>query len=121
MELTDREGNLSADTQTPRLKAGVVTLGFGLVVAAVMLEQGVSVPLRLLLFVPFFLSSMLLLQGLFNTCPALAVRGMRDIGDGPETIANRAELCAVKSLGVRVMLFSVAAAALATALFAFMP
>jgi hypothetical protein len=121
MEIASREGNLSADTQTPRLKGGVVGLGIGLVMAAVMLEQGVSVPLRLLLFVPFFVSSVLLFQGLFNTCPGLAARGMRDVGDGPEAIANKEQRCAVKSLAARVMLLSVAVAVLATALFAFMP
>jgi hypothetical protein len=121
MQIARRTGNLSADTQAQRMRAGVFTLGVGLALAALMMRAGAPLTARLGLIVPFWLSSQLLLSGLFNTCAGLAARGMRNLGDGPEQIASHEELTGVKCLAKRVTLISAALACIATALFVVVP
>ncbi len=46
----------------------------------------------------------------------MAAQGLRDMGDGPEAVANPAEAAALRARGRRVMAISALGAALATAL-----
>ena len=47
----------------------------------------------------------------------MAAQGLRDIGDGAETIVSRDELARVKRQARKVMIYSLLTAALATGLF----
>ena len=68
------------------------------------------------MFVPFTVSFLLAYQGMWKTCTGLASRGMRDVGDGHECIANPRELRALRARGRRIMAYVFASAAVATAL-----
>lgn len=68
------------------------------------------------LFLPFTVSFLLAYQGMWKTCTLLASRGMRDVGEGHECIANPRELRALRVRGRRIMAYVFASAAVATAL-----
>lgn len=109
------DGNLGDGPQDARL--GAVAFALGLVLAVVMLKLGASPALRLALAVPFFVGANGLYMGLFRTCTGLAVQGMRDAGDGPTPIVDRAELARVRRAALLLTACALLSGALATSLF----
>jgi hypothetical protein len=71
-------GNLSPRAANRRLRGAIVLLAVALGLAVGMVQLGLRPEWRLLLAVPFFLSSMGFYQGLFRTCPGNAARGTRE-------------------------------------------
>ena len=94
------------------------TYSFALTMALVLGMRALSAPTwsYCFLFVPFTLSFLLAYQSMWKTCTMLASRGMRDVGDGHECIANPLELRVLRARGRRIMAYVLASAALATAL-----
>jgi hypothetical protein len=66
------------------------------------------------LFFPFFFGAFGVFQGLLRTCPGLALRGMRDTGDGPETIVDPAERRRTQLRALRVVIAAIGTGALCT-------
>ena len=62
-----------------------------MVLAVVAMEEKAPRWVLFALFFPFFFGAFGVFQGLLRTCPGLALRGMRDAGDGPEKIADAGE------------------------------
>jgi hypothetical protein len=108
--------NLDRPAQTVRLRAGVIAftiaLSFSLGFAHVRLDR----PLRAVLFVPFFIAAWGIAQGLTGTDPLLAARGLRDVGEGREQIADAGELARVRRTARLVNRIALAVAAALTGL-----
>lgn len=96
--------NLGDENVTRRLRAGIVALFLGLGWALVLERTNADWPLRLTLFLPFFVSVNAFFQGMLKNCGFSAYRGCRQTLYGQERIADRAELEKVKARG-RVQLF----------------
>jgi hypothetical protein len=120
MELNPaRQGNLGDVPLSARLRRGVILFGSGIVLGTVLLELHVWRLALSGLFIPFFLGANGIFMGLYRTCTPLAVRGLRDLGGGPEKIASQPELHAVRMCAVRVTVSALVMAMLATGLFMF--
>jgi hypothetical protein len=95
-----------------RLVGGVVML---VVTIGVMVALGgASRVVRLAVFLPMLMTTVLFLQVRARTCIALAARGQRDLDRAPERINDVAELAAVKAQARSVTLQSVLLAAVVT-------
>ena len=112
-----RQGNLGEGPQDLRLRVGAVAFALGLVLAVVMLKLGASPTQRLVLAIPFIAGANGLYMGLSRTCGSLAMRGLRDGGDGPTPIVDRDELANVRRVALIVTAFAMVSGALATSLF----
>lgn len=112
-----RQGNLGDLPHDIRLRIGAIAFALGLVFAVVLLKLGAPTPIRLLLAFPFFLGANGLYAGLFRTCSVLALRGLRDNGDGPAPIVDRNELARVRRTAMTMTACAMLSGALATSLF----
>jgi hypothetical protein len=120
MELNPvRQGNIGDMPLNARLRWGVILFGSGIVLGTVLLELHAWRPALGGLFIPFFLGANGIFMGLYRTCTGLAVRGLRDLGGGPEKIASQPELHAVRMCAVRVTVAAFIMATLATGSFMF--
>jgi hypothetical protein len=111
-------GNLESRAQDIQMRVGLVALAISLVVGTLLARSGVAMGYRALAFVPFFVASYGLLAALYRTCGMTALAGRRITSDGTEPVADREELAALRSKGMRVMLGSALLAATATSLLA---
>ncbi len=104
MEATPvHDGNLGDRPQSGRLRGGVIGFGVAMVLAVVAMEEKAPRWMLFALFVPFFFGAFGVFQGLLRTCPGLALRGMRDTGDGPEKIADAGERRRTQLRALRVV------------------
>jgi hypothetical protein len=60
-------GNLDNDSQSKRLRVGVVAASVALTIAVVMIELGAPALARALLVLPFLMAAHMLFQGLHRT------------------------------------------------------
>lgn len=125
MAAITRRGNL--DDQASRqgqLRVGLAALAMALVLAAFLGGGGsgaggpvAPVPLRALVFVPFFVGAYGVLAAFYKTCAFHALSRTRSTAVGSEPVADRAELQAQRRTGALVVLGSAGLAAAATLLF----
>lgn len=108
--------NLGKAAQTGRLRGGVLAFAVALSLALGFAHIRAERPLRAILFLPFFIAAWGIAQGLTGADPLLAARGLRDMGDGHEPIADTAELARVRAAGRIVNWIALGAAAALTAL-----
>jgi hypothetical protein len=113
------DGNLGDRPQSGRLRFGVIGFGVAMVLAVVAMEAKAPRWALFALFFPFFFGAFGVFQGLLRTCPGLALRGMRDTGDGPEKIADPAERRRTQLRAVRVLAAAVFTGAACTAALVF--
>lgn len=99
-----------------RLKRAVVGVGSTLIVMIVLSVLRAPPWALAFLFLPFFVTLNLAYQALFKTCSYMATRGMRDLGDGSEKIANPAEAAAMRARGRTILFASFATALVATSI-----
>jgi hypothetical protein len=116
MSTSRRVENLDDRAQNAQLRVGVATMFLGLAVSVVLHKQGAS-PLAHLALIPIFLvGSYGMAAGLARTCGITALTGRRRTEHGPEPIADRRELAAVRKRGLAViggsLLLSIATALL---------
>jgi len=110
------EHNLGDKGQARRLRIGVVAFGAGLALAVAHARLQAPRPLALGLFAPFFLSAWSIAEGLLGTSTLLAWRGLRDMDDGPEKIADLARLARVRASARLAAGLALAVSAVLTAL-----
>ena len=99
------------------MRIGLVALSGALIFALFLMKTGVSPSYRALAFVPFFFAANGFIAGLYRVCGFTALAGRRMTTDGAEVVADRVELAGQRRTGLRVIVLSVALAALATSLF----
>ncbi len=114
-------GNLCAEGQSRGLRIGVVCFSVSLALAIVLAKTGAPAVVRWLLAVPFFLAVVGVSQSLLQTCPFLALKSLRDPGDGMEPVADPRERAMLRARGQRLLLASAAIALTAAGLFAELP
>ena len=114
-------GNLCAEGQSRGLRVGVICFTVTLALAVVLAKTGAPAAVRWLLAVPFFLSVVGVSQSLLQTCPFLALKSLRDPGEGIEPVADPRERAALRARGQRLLLASAAIALTAAGLFAELP
>lgn len=114
---SERVGNLDASAQDTQLRAGLLALTTALITAAALCSTSASPIYRVVVFVPFFIASYGVLAALYATCGISAIAGLRYTCQGSEPIADRSELSAHRSRGIRVLSLSLVLATIATALF----
>lgn len=107
--------NLGKPGRNARLRRGVAAFAAAQVLALGLAHLRAGRPARAALFAPLFLAAWWIAQGLSGADPLLAARGLRDVGDGPEPIADAAELARVRAAARLVNGASLAAAAVLTA------
>jgi uncharacterized membrane protein YecN with MAPEG domain len=110
-------GNLDSNAQDRQLRVGLVALAVALVVTLLLVKSGAPPVVRAAAFLPFFFAAYGVLAAFYRVCGFTAIAGRRMTADGVEKVADRAELSAQRRSGLRVIVLSVACAALATALF----
>lgn len=88
--------NIGPGVRRHRLLQGVTMLMMGIGVALMLFGLRAGPYFRLLVFVPLWLGALGLLQWRAHTCVGLAERGERDLGSGPEPIADPAARARVK-------------------------
>lgn len=116
-----KHGNLCAEGQSRGLRVGVVCFTVTLAAAIVLAKTGAPPVLRWLLAAPFFLAIVGVSQSLLQTCPFLALKSLRDPGEGIEPVADPRERAALRTRGQRLLLASAAVAIAAAGLFAELP
>ena len=104
--------NLEVAGQNSRLRLGVAMLGIALAITVVLVQADVHRGWRAILFIPFFLAASGAWQGLFRTCPVMAMKGVRESSGGETPVCWGRDASAAKSAGWMVI-----GGALATALF----
>lgn len=114
---TTVEGNLEHQAQAFQLRLGVVFVGVGLLVAA-LVRTSDSSALRLAAFLPLFLGSYGIIAGIEKTCGFTALARRRITDQGPERVIDPDEAKALRRTGIRVMLTSFGFAASASILLA---
>jgi hypothetical protein len=108
-------GNLEPEAQDLQMRVGIVALATALVVGTLLAKGGVAHGYRALAFGPFFVAGYGVLAALYRTCGLTAIAGRRVTSDGMERVADRDELAALRSRGLRVIAGSALLAATATA------
>lgn len=114
-------GNLGDQAQNLRLRGSLLALAIGLALSVLMLRAGIGTPLRLLLFLPFFVAAFGAYQGLFRTCTAAARQGVRLSDHGEEVVVDAAERARMCRDARKIMVSSLATAAAATAMMVLLP
>jgi hypothetical protein len=114
-------GNLCAGRQSRMLRFGVLCFSVTLAAAIAFAKADVAPQLRWLLALPFFLAVVGVSESLLQTCPFMALRSMRDQGDGAEPVADPHERARLRARGKRVLLMSATIALAAAGLFAELP
>ena len=114
-------GNLGDQAQNRRLRGSLVALAVGLGLSILMLRAGIGTPLRLMLFLPFFVAAFGAYQGLFRTCNMAAREGVRLTDHGEEVVVDAAERARMCRDARKVLVSSLATAAAATAMMVLLP
>lgn len=114
-------GNLGPAQQRRMLRFGVLCFSVSLAAAIAFAKAGVAPQLRWLLAVPFFLAIVGVSESLVQTCPFMALKCMRDQGDGIEPVADPQERVQLRARGKRFLLVSATVALAAAGLFAELP
>lgn len=114
-------GNLCAEGQSRGLRVGVVCFTVSLAAAIILAKTGAPPALRWLLAAPFFLAIVGVSQSLMQTCPFLALKSLRDPGEGIEPVADPRQRAALRARGQRLLVASAVVAVAAAGLFAELP
>jgi hypothetical protein len=114
-------GNLCPARQKRMLRFGVLCFSVSLAAAIAFAKAGLAPQLRWLLAVPFFLAIVGVSESLLQTCPFMALKSMRDQGDGVEPVADPRERAELRARGKRFLLVSATIALAAAGLFAEFP
>jgi hypothetical protein len=105
--------NLTDVNVARRLRVGIVSLAIGLGCAELLKLMDASPIVRVLLFVPFFISANAFFQAMYMNCGYSALAGRRHTAHGTERIADSRERRAVRARGIwQIALAFVGAAAL---------
>jgi hypothetical protein len=113
--------NIGPHERRRRMISGVVMLLIAIVLMGALLKLGAGRAWRLSAFVPLLLTGVSFLQVQQKTCIALAARDERNLDRGVEHISDPLELQTVKAQARLVSFGALALAAIATALFVFLP
>lgn len=97
-------GNVSDASQAFRMRLGVLTFAFGLVLGVALLKLGLSREWRVLVAIPFMVAGQGISSSVCKTCSIMAARGMREGQDGAEKIGSPEERRCIRSLGTRSLL-----------------
>jgi hypothetical protein len=114
-------GNLCPARQSRMLRFGVLCFSVSLAAAIAFAKAGVAPQLRWLLAVPFFFAVVGVAESLLQTCPFMALKSMRDQGDGIEPVADPQQRAELRARGKRFLFASAAIALSAAGLFAQLP
>ena len=114
--------NLEVGGQNVRLRMGALMLGIALLGTVALVQTDLHRAWRLALFLPFFMSAFGAWQGLFRTCPGLAMKGMRENASGQEERMGRApEIEATRRTGQQVFSGAMVTAVFSTAVVMMIP
>jgi hypothetical protein len=113
--------NIGRKERLRRQRIGLVSLAATAIAVVLLLALDTPRVWRVLVFLPLIVATLSLFQVRAKTCVALAARGMRNMDEGNEAIADPAELQAVKAQARRVNLQASIAAAAITAVLVALP
>jgi len=91
--------NLDARAQNVALRAGIGVIALSLAIAVLLQQLGAAAHYRLLLVPAFFFGPYAVQAALVGTCGFTALLGRRITSSGPEPVADRAELVALRRRG----------------------
>jgi hypothetical protein len=110
-----RFANIGPAERRKRHRSGVVAILLGVVVVVISWRLGLPLAVRAASGLLFFMGFVGVFQARAQTCVALASRGVRDMDRGPEPIEDSGEVAALRAEGRRVLVRSLVAALLVTA------
>ena len=114
--------NLQSHGQNGRLRMGLLGLGVGLGLAMFLVQADIPRSWRLILFIPFFIAAFGSLQGLYRTCPGMAMKGVRETASGGEVrVIGPEDQARMKKLGNKVMATTAGVALAATMVIFLLP
>lgn len=102
-----------AQTRRRRLM-GYVLLNVGLVLALVFIWLDVNDSLRALVFIPFFFGYLGIIQAIQKTCVVLAMKGLQNLDQGCEKVADSPMQSRLKVRAIWILIFAAALALLCT-------
>jgi hypothetical protein len=108
--------NIGVRQRRRRLIVGLAMAAVSIAAASWLLTSGAPRSWRIVVFVPVLVAALGFLQARANTCVALAARGLRDMDDGMETIADPVELQQVKAQARQVNVQAAVISAVITAM-----
>ncbi len=114
--MSDYEGNITAIGVRRRRMVGVVALVIALALFAVLMVLGAPRSTRLVLVIPLGIAALGFFQAREKTCVALGAAGTREVEGAGTCPLPSAERGAVAARVTKVMLESLVAAVLATAI-----
>jgi hypothetical protein len=104
--------NLDAQAQNVGLRAGIAMIAVSLALAVLLQMLGAAMVYRLLLVPAFFAGVYGVQAALVGTCGFTALLGRRITSSGPEPVADRAELVALRRRGLWGIAASIGVAAI---------
>jgi hypothetical protein len=108
--------NIGPAQRRLRVKIGVASLAVAVALEALLLLSGVSRGWRVLTLPPLWIGVLALIEASMRTCILLAARGIRNMDDGNQAIADDDVRLALQQRARRVHLLAAATALLLTAL-----
>lgn len=93
---------------------GIITMAAGAGIAWYFVATGSPRPMRVIVFIPFLMALLGLLQSRMQTCVVYAARGVRDGSGGIERVTDPGELKFLKNRSFVIILEAIAGAAALT-------
>src|SRR5262245_52386594 len=113
--------NIGREGINRRRLVGVWALILGLVVAALVVITQQSLYVRALVFIPFFLGFLGIIQATRRTCVFLGMQGKQNLDGGQEDILDQRTRDVIKLRSIGIILSSALLAALAAAITIMIP
>jgi hypothetical protein len=106
--------NLGPKEIRKRRLLGYLALNIGLIMAIIFIWQDVSDYLRVLLFIPFFVGYLGILQAIQKTCVVLALKGQQNQDQGNEPVVENALRQKLWRRSIWILIFACILAVLCT-------
>jgi len=106
--------NLGVKETSKRNRVGALGFFLGIISALILISFNSANPIRLLVFVPFFVGYLGLLQAHYKTCVVLGLRGRQNMDQGNEAVADPIERTRLCSRSIKILISAALLAALCT-------
>jgi hypothetical protein len=106
--------NLGVKEISKRKLLGAGGFFLGIILAVMLIASGASNPVRLVVFVPFFVGYLGLFQAHHKTCVLLGLRGQQNMDQGNQVVADLTQRAKLRSRAIKILFSSALLSALCT-------
>ena len=108
--------NLGVKETSKRNRIGALGFFTGIILALIFITLNSPNSIRLLVFVPFFVGYLGLLQAHYKTCVVLGLRGQQNMDQGNEAVADPIQRTKIGSRAIKILISAALLAGLCTLL-----